>query len=194
MASAIVSDRVGSSPGTGSNERRRRKRIALVCGAAIGAVLASQAANRAGQFVLWNDTPSEPEGLYLRTSRAPAVGQIAAFMAPALAAGYVARHLSYLRHAPILKVLAAGPGSFVCTSSGRLVIDGRIEAPIARHDSHGAPVPRWNGCRRLGPGEWFSYSNRVPNSFDSRYYGPVRSAELIAVYRPLWVGREQAEQ
>jgi conjugative transfer signal peptidase TraF len=170
----------------GPTEGRRRARIALVCAAMMGFGLVSTAVNRAGRYVLWNDTPSEPEGLYIRARRPPAVGKLASFKAPPAAAGYVARRLSYLHDTPVLKTLAAGPGSFVCTTSGRLVINGSVEAPILAQDGSGARLPHWSGCRRLGRGEWFAYSARVPNSFDSRYYGPLRSDQLIAVYRPVW--------
>jgi type IV secretory pathway protease TraF len=170
----------------GPTEGRRRARLALVCAAMMGFGLVSTAVNRAGRYVLWNDTPSEPEGLYVRVFRAPAVGQMATFMAPPAAAGYVAQHLRYLHDTPILKQLAAGPGSFVCTTSGRLMIDGGKDAPIFAQDRRGARLPHWSGCRRLGGGEWFAYSGRAPNSFDSRYYGPLRTDQLIAIYRPVW--------
>jgi type IV secretory pathway protease TraF len=111
-------------------------------------------------------------------------------MAPAAAAGYVGAHLTLLRRTPVLKGLAAGPGSSICTAYGELVIDGRVIAAIARRDSRGALLPQWNGCRRLRGGEWFAFSDRVPNSFDSRYYGPINTDQVIAVYRPLWVSSQ----
>ncbi len=33
--------------------------------------------------------------------------------------------------------------------------------------------------------EYFVFSNRVPNSFDSRYFGPISRAAILGVYRPL---------
>ena len=46
-------------------------------------------------------------------------------------------------------------------------------------------LPRWNGCRRLHNGEVFVFSDRIPNSFDSRYFGPVNRAEIVGVFRPV---------
>jgi conjugative transfer signal peptidase TraF len=158
----------------------------------ITATLLAQLANGAGRLVLHNASPSEPEGVYVRTSEEPAVGRLVTFMAPASASSYVDGHLSYLRRTPILKVIAAGQGSFVCTTSGRLVIDRGVLAAVSVTDRHGVFLPQWKGCRRLGPGEWFAYSDRIPNSFDSRYYGPIRTEQVIAVYRPLWIGSEGA--
>ena len=45
--------------------------------------------------------------------------------------------------------------------------------------------PRWRACRRLDAGEFFVFSNRIPNSFDSRYYGPVRREAIVGVFRPI---------
>jgi type IV secretory pathway protease TraF len=33
--------------------------------------------------------------------------------------------------------------------------------------------------------EYFVFSDRVANSFDSRYFGPISKAAIIGVYRPL---------
>ena len=172
--------------------RQRRIRIALVCTLLSALSLVSATSNRTARLVLWNDTPSEPTGLYIRTAAEPKLGEMAAFMAPSPAMAYVAQHLSLLQHRPILKVLAAGPGAVVCTTSGRLVIDGRETGRVAAHDRHGHLLPAWRGCRRLGAGEWFAYSGRTPNSFDSRYYGPIRSTQVMAIYAPLWTDRSPA--
>jgi conjugative transfer signal peptidase TraF len=166
----------------------RRLAIAAIAMTAITAMAVGQATNRAAPFLLHNASPSEPEGLYVRSFEAPGVGRLVTFRTPAAGSAYVASHLTYLQRTPILKALAAGPGSRVCTTSGHLVIDGRTLAPVDVTDRSGAPLPRWRDCRRMKAGEWFAYSDRIPNSFDSRYYGPVRADQIIAVYRPLWLG------
>jgi len=47
-------------------------------------------------------------------------------------------------------------------------------------------TPVWDGCRKLEAGEWFTYAPRIWNSFDGRYYGPVREANMVGVFRPVW--------
>ena len=167
----------------------RAGRIAAVAVVALGGLTLAKSLNHRGALVLHNDTPSEAEGLYLRTEGRPAVGRLVSFMTPPAAAPYVDRHLAMLRRTPVLKALAAGPGDFVCTASGRLVIDGQVMAAVAAKDPRGVRLPQWNGCRRLRAGEWFAFSDRVPNSFDSRYFGPISADQVIAAYRPLWVSR-----
>ena len=143
---------------------------------AISTIAATASVGR--PWLLANTTPSEPRGLYVGESVAPAVGRLVAFRPPAVARPYAGR-------TPILKAVAAGPGDTVCTTSGRLVINGRERAPIARVDHAGRPLPCWMGCRTLQAGELFLFSDRVPNSLDSRYFGLVSTGQVLGVYRRL---------
>jgi conjugative transfer signal peptidase TraF len=140
-------------------------------------------------LLLFNRTPSEPLGLYVRAPRAPVrVGSLVAFPAPAAAFPYADRREGFLHETPILKAVAALAGDHVCTLGGVLTINGVRRATIASRDRQGVLLPHWTGCRRLAAGEAFVFSNRVPNSFDSRYFGPVAVASAQA-YRPLLVAR-----
>ncbi len=137
--------------------------------------------------VLWNATPSEPVGLYVRSAAKPGPGAIIAFRTPARAFPYADARMSYLRRVPILKAVAAGEGDRVCTAGRMLTINGRRRAPVLKFDSRGAKLPAWQGCRALARGEFFVFSDRVTNSFDSRYYGPVDQSAIVGVFRPLIV-------
>ena len=138
-------------------------------------------------LILFNDTPSEPTGFYLRTALAPAIGAIIAFRPPADAWPYVGQALPARARTSILKTIRAGQGDQVCAQHQVLAINGRALARIARVDRRGRTLPGWSGCRRLGDGEFFVLSTRIPNSVDSRYYGPVRRAEILGVYTPLLI-------
>ena len=140
-------------------------------------------------WLLANATPSEAPGLYIGWTGQPTVGSLVAFRAPPAAFPYADFRLQALHRVPLLKGIAAGPGDQVCTTSGRLVINGRDRAPIAEADRQGRGLPHWRGCRRLGVDELFAFSDRVPNSFDSRYFGPVTRSAIIGVYRPLVVAQ-----
>ena len=137
--------------------------------------------------VLINTTPSEPPGLYLKTGGDPDRGRIVAFPAPPAAFPYPDRRLAYLHRTPLLKTVAAGPGDQVCTRNGQLAIDGQVRGPVAQTDRQGVALPHWNGCRRLALDELFVFSDRVPNSFDSRYFGPIHRGAILGVYAPLVV-------
>lgn len=158
-----------------------RLAVAMAAILAIGAALAPGMARQ----VLLNTTPSEPIGLYARTDLAPQPGRLVAFLAPAAAFPYANRRLGYLRRVPILKMIVAGPGDHICAVAGQVVINAIWRAPIVARDGQGRALPHWRGCRRLADGELFALSDRVPNSFDSRYFGPVSARSVIGVFRPL---------
>ena len=164
--------------------RRCWRRAALVTLATVASVATMMAT---APQVLINTTSSEPPGLYLKSALAPARGRIVAFTAPAAAFPYADRRLSYLHRVPLLKTVAAGPGDLVCTLNGQLEIDGKARAPIAQVDRQGVALPHWSACRRLTADELFVFSHRVPNSFDSRYFGPVHRRAVLGVYAPLAV-------
>ena len=157
-----------------------------VAGAAVLSVTIPQ------PVVLWNGTPSEPVGLYLRSAARPGPGAIIAFRTPAKAFPYADARMSYLHRILILKAVAAGEGDRVCTAGRVLTINGRWRAPVLKLDSRGAKLPAWKGCRALAQGEFFVFSNRVTNSFDSRYYGPVDRGAIVGVFRPLIIASSPA--
>jgi conjugative transfer signal peptidase TraF len=167
--------------------KRAHRATAWVAFAAItlAAATAATVFDPTRPLILFNTTPSEPAGLYLASPTPISVGQIVAFSAPPDAFPYADGHLAFLHRVPLLKAVAARAGDVVCTATGRLTINGRDRGPIASRDSRGVALPRWRGCRALEPGEVFVFSNRVPNSFDSRYFGPVSVHAVIGVYRPL---------
>ena len=170
-------------------------RLTLVLG--LGAVLAvggAQLANASGKWFLWNTSPSEPPGLYVRSGGSPRPGELVAFMAPPPAFPYADHRLGELHHIPIIKAVAAGEGMMVCTRNEVLSIAGRLRAPIAKTDRHGSGLPHWHDCRTLRASELFVFSDRIPNSFDSRYYGPIRAANVISTYRPLWIFDARKEE
>jgi len=166
--------------------RRRWPILALVT--AVSA-LSLGGAFAARPVLLFNLTPSEPTGLYVETPDRPADGRLVAFEAPAAAFPYADGRLGYLRHTPLLKAVAGVAGDEVCTLAGRLRINGRDRAPIAAHDGLGVALPHWSGCRRLAANELFVFSDRVSNSFDSRYFGPVNRSAVIGVYVPVFTRR-----
>ena len=162
--------------------RVSRSRVLFLWVAIITAVGALAAAK---PTLLLNRSPSEPPGLYVRAGRDLGVGSIIAFRTPSAAFPYADLSMAYLHHRPLLKAVAAGPGDRVCTTDGELIINGRAMAPIATRDRQGRALPRWQGCRRMTQDELFVFSARVPNSFDSRYYGPVHRTDVLGSYR--WV-------
>lgn len=157
----------------------------ILLAALLPAPLALGAALTPAPMILLNTSPSEPLGLYRRVAAAPAVGRLIAFRPPQASMGYLRIALPGRARGSILKGVVAGEGALACAGK-TLSVDGRVLGPIAIRNRGGRPLPRWRGCRRLAAGEFIVFSGRIPNSFDSRYYGPVRQAEILGVYAPLW--------
>ena len=153
---------------------------AAACGVALAAL--ASLASGPPPFLL-NDSPSEPLGLYARSSASPRPGAIIAFRAPPAAFPYADRRMPYLRSRPLLKAIVATANDVVCTRAGVLRVNGVRFGVVASADGEGRPLPQWRGCRRLAADEVFVFSGRIRNSFDSRYYGPVNRAAVLGVYR-----------
>jgi len=176
---------IAEQPGARRRGRNKLGALATVGVATSVVVVLVSIAHAHRGFVLVNGTPSEPPGLYVRAvGDAIRPGSLVAFMAPPAAYPYADPHLPLLRTIPIIKAVAAISGDRVCTAGRVLTINGVPRAAIRARDSQGVVLPHWNACRPLGPGEVFAFSNRVPTSFDSRYFGPV-PVGLVQPYRPL---------
>jgi type IV secretory pathway protease TraF len=83
------------------------------------------------------------------------------------------------RWTPLLKPVAAVAGDAVCSTEGRLFINGEDYGPILR-TAHGTPLPHLlQGCFVVQDGEVFLASH-VSKSLDSRYFSCVRISDLTA--------------
>ena len=174
-----------TSPST-STDRARSHRLLRLGFAVLGvwAILPSLVGHR---VVVINTSPSVAPGLYVRSVNEPAVGRIVDFRIPNRAKLYVqGRTGNSGQDWYILKPIAAGPGDRVDTTGSSLFINGRKMAPMPpAFDSAGRALPAWRDNRVLGPDEFFVFSARIPNSFDSRCYGPITRIEIASVRRPL---------
>ena len=79
---------------------------------------------------------------------------------------------------PLAKVLVGMPGDTVLVDSAGVRIGETltIRAPAVETDSRNRPVTALKGAHVMGVGECFVMSTYVPNSYDSRYFGPVGCA------------------
>lgn len=125
---------------------------------------------------------SAPPGLYLLTYRAPARGAWVAACLPAPLSRF-GRERDYLGvgacpggATEVLKRVAALPGDRVTVSATGLVVNGSPLRRTARRarDTAGRPIPRVpDGSYLVAPGTLWVYSDEVPTSWDSRYFGAV---------------------
>jgi conjugative transfer signal peptidase TraF len=142
-----------------------------------------------------NLTGSLPVGLYAVTHGAPARGSLVLVCLPRAVAEF-ARDRGYVPRGgscpggvmPVGKPVFAIPGDTVTVTRGGLLLGGR-PAPNSRPlpaDRQGRPLAGLPAGRYIvGPGELWVVSGYSGYSFDSRYFGPVPSAGVLARLAPV---------
>lgn len=137
--------------------------------------------------VTYNTSASIPRGFYLVTAQPPRVGDILLARLPAAVAQLAAARHYLPTGVPLIKPIAAGYGDHVCVRDGVVRINGRSVARTLAADRLGRPLAAWPGCRLLGPDEWFLLNPGRPDSFDSRYFGPIPHTAAYGQAVPLWL-------
>ena len=172
---------------------RARARVAVFC--CIGTLTGIGAAWAAGVRI--NTSPSMPRGLW-QVSRAAEAGRGDAVVvcAPPGPASRIGRERGYVGPGacpggtePLLKVVAAVAGDVVAVEPRGLAVNGAVLAattPLA-HDAAGRALPSWPpGIYAVQPGTaWVT--TPAADSWDSRYWGPVRLADVLGMARPVAV-------
>ena len=153
--------------------------------AVVGGVLTALtvAAGGAPSLALINESPSLPRGLYVRSVGGVDRGAVVAFPQPATARPYLSS-LGMPGEVLLIKRVAAIGGEVVCAD--RMA----VETPVGRYrilasDGRGRGLEGWAGCRALEADELFLLGD-TQGSYDSRYFGPVRRAEVTGVFRETW--------
>jgi conjugative transfer signal peptidase TraF len=159
----------------------RRRLLLFVAAPACGLLGLAASVAAAPGVLLVNESPSLPRGLYRRTASAtPALGDIVVLAPPADARGYLAS-LGAPPDARLLKRVAATTGQRVCALDGSVRVEAHALA-VKVQDRRGVTLPAWRDCRALDVHEIFVAGDSA-DSFDSRYFGPVRHAAVSGVYR-----------
>ena len=176
---------------------RRRARIAVATLAAVGfAALAWASFVSPLPRVTYNPSDSVAIGWYRidpfdpRTASLPrplSVDSIVLVPLPAKAASLAAQRGYLPTRVPLLKRIGAIAPQEVCIVGRSVRIDGVTVAAALAADRFGRPLPSWQQCRHLEPGELFLLSTTNPASFDSRYFGPVSVSTVIGVAHPVWL-------
>ena len=138
--------------------------------------------------LIWNATASTPVGLYrLQSVSTLHVDDLIAIRPPADIATMLA-HGGYLPlGVPLLKPVAALPGQLVCRIGTAVSVDGKALGEALAYDHRGRPLPIWQGCRHVLPGQIFVMNAAVPTSLDGRYFGVLPVDAVLGRAQPLWL-------
>jgi len=167
--------------------RRRRQRPAVLALAGLGvAILSLTPTERSVPWLVWNASASAPVGLY-RVVAGPAERGTLVLVRPPANVTALAAERGYLpAGVPLIKRVAARAGNHVCAVGARVFLSGHRPIHRLKTDAAGRPLPHWSGCRRLAEDEVFLLMADAPDSFDSRYFGPVPLASVMGRLVPLW--------
>ena len=147
---------------------------------------------------IWNASASVPLGLYaVITTDYLSVGDRVAIDPLEPLARYLSARGYLPLGVPLLKTIAAVPGQRVCRIGSTIIIDGKAVGEAHDCDQLGRGLPVWQGCRRIGDGEFFLMNTSVPDSFDGRYFGTTPITAVIGKALPLWTdipGEPSSEQ
>lgn len=165
---------------SGRSSFRRRVLAAAAAAATAAAAGWALAARSPSPLALINESPSLPKGLYVRSpDQTPGLDRLVTLTQPNVVRPYLA-DLGIPADLRLLKRVAAVGGEAVCADDGALRWPRGMTAVPAR-DRRGVTLVAWEGCRVLAADELLVLGDS-PNSFDSRYFGPVRRAAVEGVY------------
>ena len=86
---------------------------------------------------------------------------------------------------PLIKTVWAVHGDEVCYNNQSVSVPKRPDIPVLGQDVLGRDMPQKLGCIVLRSGEYLLISPDVQTGFDSRYFGPVRSENILGVVQYL---------
>jgi conjugative transfer signal peptidase TraF len=138
-------------------------------------------------LLIWNATPSVPTGLYrIETTARLAIGDLVVVKPPVRLANWLAQRRYVPLGVPLIKHVVALSGATVCRHGATVSISGIMVATALDHDRVGRPLPRWEGCVDLRPGDVFLMNLRRPDSLDGRYFAALPVSSIVGRAILIW--------
>jgi conjugative transfer signal peptidase TraF len=142
--------------------------------------------------LIWNASASVPVGLYeVHPAGRLHLAELVAVMPPEPLASFLADRDYLPEHVPLLKHIAALPDQRVCRIGNTISIGGHVVGTALDRDSRRRVLPRWSGCRTIEADQVFLFNRGVPDSLDSRYFGPLPRTAIMGRAGPLWLEQRQ---
>jgi conjugative transfer signal peptidase TraF len=135
--------------------------------------------------LVWNASASVPPGLYRIEPGPVRHGDLALIRLPPRIADLADRRGYLPKSAYLIKFVIAVAGDRVCRFGARVFVNGAFRARPFTRDRQHRHMPAWHGCYRLASGQVFVLTND-PDSFDSRYFGPLSHQHIIGRGVRIW--------
>ena len=164
-----------------------QRRLVVAIGSVAIATIALTAASKHAPILVWNATASVPIGLYAVRDAGPLVaGELVVAQPPEVLAQFLEDGRYLPKGMPLIKHVAALPGSVVCRSALAISIDGIVRAQARERDYAARNLPSWSGCRTIADDEIFLLNASEPASLDGRYFGPLPASSIVGRAVPVW--------
>lgn len=136
---------------------------------------------------IWNASASVPTGLYLvRPADKIGVADIAVVMPPEPLSSFLAEREYLPKGVPLLKRVLALGGTTVCRQDTAIIAYGATVGHAHERDNRERALPVWQGCRFIAGDEVFLMNSNAADSFDGRYFGPLKLTSIIGRAVPVW--------
>jgi conjugative transfer signal peptidase TraF len=80
----------------------------------------------------------------------------------------------------LLKPIVAVPGDSVCIENSHFYVNNFDFGEVKSQDREGRWLPDYHFCGTVKPGTFF-VGVQAENSFDSRYFGPIKTTQILGV-------------
>ena len=79
-----------------------------------------------------------------------------------------------------MKPIVAVPGDSVCIENSHFYVNNFDFGEVKDQDKEGRWLPDYHFCGTVKPGTFF-VGVQAGNSFDSRYFGPIKNTHILGV-------------
>ena len=149
-------------------------------------VLALAVASAVGlpKKLIYNASESTPVGFYWVDEGAISRGDYVYVHMPERVRKLVVERGYLPPDVPLVKRVVGLNGDRICRVGIEIFLDGAVVATAKERDGLGRHMPDWHGCHILSEQTVFLLQDH-PQSFDSRYFGPVDRRLIIGRATPL---------
>jgi len=128
--------------------------------------------------LVYNASKSAPLGFYWVDQQAAPRQEFVLVYVPKRVRDLVEKREYLPSGIPLIKRVVGIAGDTVCRRGRTILINGVTVAVAKMKDNKGRALPNWQGCHVLTAGEIFLLQDH-PQSFDGRYFGPVKQSLII---------------